>query len=146
MTELATTVASSNAKSEKTAQIESINLATLIEANAILTRQLEAKQKRIEYLEYVLEQRSRLTKAEFDPAKMERMKRLCYGVLLANPGVGFTYAEFEGAFENQQGFRSANTGQRLRDLYADGLAWRDGNPVKYYLKLKENREESPELK
>ena len=121
------------------------SIANLIEANAILTRQLEAKSKRIEYLEYVLEQKSRMTKTDFNPQAMERMKRLCYEVLLANPGRGYTYAEFEDAFENQQGFRSANTGQRLRDLYADGLAWRDGTPVKYYLKLKEDTG-SPELK
>jgi len=108
----------------------------LIEANAILVKQCEAKQKRIEYLEYVLEQRSRVTKAEYKPEQLERMKKLCYQVLLANPGVGFTYLEFAEAFEDMHGFKTVTTDRRLRELYAEGLAWRDGDPVKYYLKLK----------
>lgn len=118
---------------------ETVNpsIVSLIEANASLVKQCEAKDKRIRYLEYVLEQRTRATKAEYDPEALARMEQLCYEVFLKHPGRGYTYEEFEDAFEEQNNFRSANTGQRLRDLRQNKKIWSDGDPVRFYLKLKE---------
>jgi hypothetical protein len=106
---------------------------------------LEAKDKRIRQLEYVLEQRYRETKRQFDPDKLEEMKGKVYQIFLANPGVGFTYEEAEDDFERTYGFRSANVGQRMRDLRQEDKLWSTEETiecstkkkVRFYLKLAE---------
>jgi hypothetical protein len=118
---------------------DSVNLVTLIEANAVLTRQLEAKQRRIEHLEYILEQRLRETKRQFNPELIDEMKSKVYRIFLANVGRGFTYEEAESEFEAMFGFHSANVGQRIRDLRQERKLWSDDKDgkVRFFLKLVE---------
>jgi hypothetical protein len=119
----------------------STSIVTLIEANAALTRQLEAKQKRIDFLEFVLQQRAQETQKSFNPAAMGVMCQKCYTVFLEHSGVGYTYEEFNDAFKDRWQFESAHLPQRLRDLRQMNLIWstdHDGStPVTFYLKLKE---------
>lgn len=112
----------------------------LIEANAILSRQLEAKEKRIRTLEFLLEQRFRETKRQYDPEHVEEMKDRVYRLFLDRAGVSFTYEEAEAEFQHVYGFRSANVPQRLRDLRKEGKLWSADNEsgkVRFYLKLAE---------
>jgi len=116
---------------------------TLIEANAILAKQLEAKEKRIRYLEFILEQRYQATKKKYNPEKIAAMCRRCYEVFLDAPaGTGFTETEFLDAFFRKWQFKSAHLPQRLRDLVKPpySLLWRakdDEGNVRFYLKLEE---------
>jgi len=59
------------------------SLVTTIETNAYLVRQLEAKQKRIDHLEFVLEQRGRETKRQYNPEQNDEMKEKVYKIFLA---------------------------------------------------------------
>lgn len=117
--------------------MSSQSLVNLIEANAVLTHQLEAKDKRIRQLEFILDQRVRETKRMYDPSHIEQMKDRVYRLFLACPGLGFTYEEAEDEFEAIYGFRSANVGQRMRDLRQDGKLWSsdENGKVRFYLKL-----------
>ena len=119
-----------------------LSLAGSIETNAYLVRQLEAKEKRIRQLEFILEQRYRETKRQFDPAKLEEMKAKVYQLFLASPGVGFTYEEAEEEFERMYGFKSANVGQRCRDLRQEGKLWSsdEEGKVRFYLRLATEKE------
>ncbi len=122
------------------------HLTSLIEANAMLTQQLEAQRKRIqfletrnEYLEFILEQRIEKTTEQFNPKDHDAMYNRVYSVFLKRPGQGLTYEMIEEQFEKDFRFHSANTGQRVRDLRRDGKVWssdKDGK-VKFYLKLVE---------
>lgn len=119
--------------------VENPTLVQLIEVNFMQARQIEAQRKRIEHLEFVLEQRVRATKNEFHPERMEKMCRLAYEVFLANAGVGFTYDEFPLAFRELHGWCNEHLPQRIRDLRQQGLVWSDeqSSPKRFYLKLKE---------
>ncbi len=111
---------------------------SLIETNVLQARQLEAKQKRIEHLEYILEQRVRATKNEFNPDSVNHMCKLVYEVFLAHPGVGYTYDEFAFAFKEHHGWANVHLPQRIRDLRQMDLVWSDEtvSPKRFYLKLK----------
>jgi hypothetical protein len=119
--------------------LENPTIVNLIESNARLTRQLEAKQKRVEYLEMVLQQRQIETKRAFDPSKINEMVNKVYLLWLeGEPGVGFTYEEAEEEFYQKWRFKSSNVGQRMRDLRQDGKLWSkevDGK-VTFFLTLK----------
>jgi hypothetical protein len=114
---------------------------TLVEANAMLVKQLEAKDKRIRYLEFILEQRYQATVKKYDPEKIAEMCRRCYEVFLDAPaGTGYTTTEFLTAFKNKWRFQSAHLPQRLRDLVKQQKLWRakdDKGNVRFYLKLEE---------
>jgi hypothetical protein len=114
-------------------------ITTLIETNALQAKQIEAQRRRIERLEYILEQRVRATKNSFDPDKVNKMCRLVYEVFLANPGIGFTYDEFPTAFKDLHGWSNEHLPQRIRDCRQMGLVWSDetSDPKRFYLKLKE---------
>lgn len=118
-----------------------LSLAGSIETNAYLVRQLEAKEKRIQHLEFVLEQRVRETKRMYDPKHIDEMKDKVYRLFLACPALGFTYEEAEQEFQTAYGFRSANVGQRMRDLRQEGKLWSsdEEGKVKFYLKLAETK-------
>ncbi len=112
---------------------------SLVECNSILTQQLGAKQKRIEYLEMVLNQRHIETRRAFDPKKIEQSIEKVYLLWLeASPGTGFTYEEAEQEFFEKWRYHSASVPQRMRDLRQEGRLWsRDENgKVTFYLKLK----------
>lgn len=109
---------------------------TLIESNAALVKQLEAKDKRIRFLEYILEQRFRETKSQFDPKQVEEMKGKVYALFLSTPSISFSYEEAEAEFQAVYGFRSANVGQRLRDLRQEGKLWSDEQEGKVRFRLK----------
>jgi hypothetical protein len=111
---------------------------SLIEGQALLVRQLEAKQKRIDHLEFILEQRVRATKNEFNPDSINAMCQKVYAVFQANPGIGFTYDEFPVAFKDYHGWANEHLPQRIRDLRQAGLVWSDeeSTPKRFYLKLK----------
>ncbi len=114
-------------------------LTTLIEANAMLTHQLEAKEKRIQHLEYIIEQRSRETKRQYDPKNFDEMKAKVYKIFRENSGVGFTYEEAQKEFKEMFKFDSSNVPQRIRDLRQEGKLWSDDSEgkVRFYLKLVE---------
>ena len=116
---------------------------SLIETNALLSRQLEAKQKRIEYLEMILQQRHIETRRSFNPDKIEEMVEKVYLLWLeATPGTGFNYEEAQEEFYQRYRFRSACVPQRMRDLRKEGRLWSkesdDSGKVTFYLTLKEN--------
>jgi hypothetical protein len=121
-----------------------LSLAGSIETNAYLVRQLEAKDKQIRHLNFILEQRYRETKRQFDPSKLEEMKGKVYQIFLASPGVGFTYEEAEEEFERMYGFKSANVGQRMRDLRQEKppKLWSsdEEGKVRFYLRLATEKE------
>ena len=124
------------------------SLVTTIETNAYLVRQLEAKQKRIDQLEFILEQRYRETKRQFDPGKLEEMKGKVYEIFRANPGIGFSYEEAEEEFERLFKFHSSNVGQRIRDLRQEDKLWScpdEKGKVRFYLKLAEIKMEEGRL-
>ena len=113
-------------------------VASLIEANGFLVKQLAAKEKRIQILEFVLAQRTRETQAKFNPKDHDLMYNRVYQVFLDRAGVGLSYEDVEAAFEEDFRFHSANTGQRVRDLFRDGLVWKaedEKGKMRYYLKL-----------
>ena len=113
-------------------------LASLIEGNALLVKQLTAKEKRIQFLEFILQQRTAATVAKFNPKDHDAMYNRVYQVFLARPSVGLSYEDVEEAFEEDYRFHSANTGQRVRDLFRDGLVWKaedEKGRMRYYLKL-----------
>jgi hypothetical protein len=117
-----------------------VNVKTLIESNAILARQLEAKQNRINYLEMVLQQRHIETRKAFDPTKINEMINKVYLLWLeAEPGTGFTYEEAEEEFYHKWQYRSACVGQRMRDLRQQGKLWSKeiDDKVTFFLTLKE---------
>ena len=124
----------------ETVTINPKNLEILVNTNGALTRQLEAQRKRIEFLEMVLAQRFSLTVRTWDPAKTDEMKRKVELLWVeGTPGLGMTYEEAEDEFFVKWRFRSANVGQRIRDLRQEGKLWSkevDGK-VTFYLKLKE---------
>jgi hypothetical protein len=95
---------------------ETVSLKSLIEANAQLKKQLEAANRRIEWLEFILEQRVRETKSQYDPGHIEEMKDKVYKMFLANPGVFFSYVEANNEFKDMYGFESADIGRRIRSL------------------------------
>ena len=106
--------------------------ATLIESQSLLVKQLEAKDKqleaqkrRIEFLEFVLEQRGRETVKRFDPKQVELMVGKVYQVFLENPGRGLTYDEVGEEFERLWRFHSEHLPQRVRDLRKTGKVWSD---------------------
>jgi len=107
-----------------------------IETNAYLVRQLQAKERRIQQLEFILEQRYRETKRQFDSDKIDEMKSKVYQIFLANQGIGFTYEEAEDEFERMFGYRSANVGQRMRDLRQEGKLWSTEEQIEYSTKKK----------
>lgn len=114
-------------------------IVSLIETNFALTKQLEAKQKRIDHLEFVLEQRHIETRRAFDPDKIDEMKNKVYLLWLDGvSGVGFNYEEAEEEFYQKWRFRSACVGQRIRDLRQEGKLWSQevNGKVTFYLKLK----------
>lgn len=122
------------------------NESMLIEANATLTKQLQAKEKRIRYLEFILEQRAEITRKKWNPRNVAEMLEKVYRVFVLNPGVGFTYEEAEREFQSVWHFHSAFVGPRMRDLFREGKLWRgrDENgkgKVRYYLKLDEKKGE-----
>lgn len=112
----------------------------LIETNALLVKQVEAQRKRIEYLEFVLAQRAAATRRKWNPEKTEEMKDKVRKIFVDNPSVGFTYEEVNAEFFSVYGFRSANVGQRVRDLFKEGVLWKsedEKGKMRYYLKLEE---------
>ena len=114
---------------------------SLIESNALLTQQLGAKQKRIDYLEMVLNQRHIETRRVFDPRKIEQAVEKVYLLWLeAPPGTGFTYEEAEQEFFEKWRYRSASVPQRMRDLRQEGRLWskEENGKVTFFLKLKGN--------
>ena len=116
---------------------------SLIESNALLARQNEAKQKRIEYLEMVLQQRHIETRRAFDPDKVNEMIERVYLLWLESPpGTGFTYEEAQEEFFQKWRFRSSCVPQRIRDLRQQGRLWSKEDPntkkVTFYLTLKGN--------
>lgn len=114
-------------------------LVSLIESNAMLTRQLEAKQRRIEHLEMVLNQRHIETRHAFDKDKIDQMIEKVYLLWLESPpGTGFTYEEAEQEFFEKWRFKSACVPQRMRDLRQEGRLWSQevNGKVTFYLKLK----------
>lgn len=118
------------------------SLVITIETNAYLVRQLEAKQKRIDHLEFILEQRYRETKRQYDPEKFGEMKRKIYeGIFLNNPGIGFTYEEIATEFNRLYKFESEFLGPRLRELRKENKIWSDDSDgtkkVRFYLKVAE---------
>lgn len=111
----------------------------LIEANAMLVQQLNAKEKRIQHLQMVLEQRHIETRRTFDPEKIGQMVEKVYMLWLeASPGTGFTYEEAEQEFYDKWRFKSACVPQRMRDLRQEGRLWskEENGKVTFYLKLK----------
>jgi hypothetical protein len=120
------------------------NIAELIGANALLVQQLNAKQRRIEHLEMVLQQRQIETKRAFDPDKINEMIEKVYLLWLeAPPGTGFTYEEAQEEFFQKWRFRSSCVPQRMRDLRQQGRLWSKEDPsppnkVTFYLVLKDN--------
>jgi len=129
--------------------VETIDWKALIEGQAILTRQLEAKQKRIDFLEKrcvdleaVLQQRQLETRKAFNADKIDEMKNKVYMLWLnGEPGLGLNYEEAAEEFYQKYRFRSACVPQRLRDLRQDGLLWsKDVNEkTTFFLKLKEQQ-------
>ena len=114
---------------------------SLIESNAMLAQQLGAKQRRIDHLEMVLQQRHIETRRAFDPDKINALIEKAYLLWLeASPGTGFTYEEAQEEFYQKFRFRSANVGQRMRDLRQEGRLWSkedvDTKKVTFYLVLK----------
>jgi len=121
-------------------------LASSMETIASLSRQLEAKQKRIDHLEMVLQQRQIETRRTFNPDKIDEMKNKVYMLWLdAEPGTGFTYEEATEEFFYKYHFRSANVGQRIRDLRQEGKLWskdvahKGEDKVTFFLTLKEQK-------
>lgn len=117
---------------------------SLIEGNAILVKQLEAKQKRIEHLEMVLYQRHEETKKAFNPDKINEMIERVYTLWLeAPPGTGFTYEEAQEEFYQRWRFRSSCVPQRMRDLRQQDRLWSKEDPenkkVTFYLTLKKEQ-------
>lgn len=113
-------------------------MATLIESQKLLVEQLKAKDRRISYLEFVLEQRGHETLKRFDPKMVEQMYGKVYQVFLENPGRGLTYEEVGEEFERLWHFHTEHTQQRVRDLFRDKKVWRDHDEkgtVRYYLTL-----------
>lgn len=114
---------------------------SLIESNALLAGQLNAKQKRIEHLEMVLNQRHIETRRAFDPDKINEMIEKVYLLWLeAAPGTGFTYEEAQEEFFQKFRFRSSCVPQRIRDLRQQNRLWSKEDPdsgkVTFYLTLK----------
>lgn len=115
-------------------------IVSLIETNSMLTMQLGAKQKRIEHLEFILEQRHIETRRSFDPDKIDEMKNKVYLLWLDGiPGIGFNYEEAQEEFYQKYRFRSACVPQRIRDLRQEGKLWSQevAGKVTFYMKLKE---------
>lgn len=112
-------------------------ITSLIETNVMQAKRIEAQCKRIEHLEFVLEQRVRATKNAFNPDSVNKMCQKVYAVFLANPGVGFTYDEFPAAFKELHGWSNEHLCQRIRDIRQMALVWSDetSSPKKFYLKL-----------
>jgi hypothetical protein len=114
---------------------------SLIESSAILTQQLNAKQKRIDHLEMILQQRHIETRRAFDPDKINEMIERVYLLWLeASPGTGFTYEEAQEEFYQKWRFRSSCVPQRMRDLRQQRRLWSKEDPeskkVMFYLTLK----------
>ena len=128
-------------------------MAILIKSQSLLVnqldvkdKQLEAQRRRIEFLEFVLEQRGRETLKQFDPKQTEQMYGKVYQVFLENPGRGLTYEEVGEEFERLWHFHTEHTQQRVRDLFRDGKVWRDhdeSGAVQYYLTLVKSIVENP---
>jgi hypothetical protein len=117
---------------------------SLIESNALLASQLNAKQKRIDYLEMVLQQRHIETRKAFNPDKINEMIEKVYLLWLeASPGTGFTYEEAQEEFYQKFRFRSSCVPQRMRDLRQQGRLWSKEDPdtkkVTFFLTLKGER-------
>jgi pimeloyl-CoA synthetase len=125
------------------------NVKTLIEGQAILVRQLEAKQKRIDFLETrveqleeIIRQKQEETRKTFNIDKIDEMKNKVYLLWLeAEPGVGYNYEQAQEEFYHKYHFRSACVPQRMRDLRQEGKLWsKDVNEkVTFFLTLKEVR-------
>jgi hypothetical protein len=121
-------------------------IADLIGSNAALAQQLNAKQKRIDHLEMVLQQRHIETRRAFDPDKINEMIEKVYLLWLeASPGTGFTYEEAQEEFYQKWRFRSSCVPQRMRDLRKEGRLWSKEDPsnsdkVTFYLTLKGNNQ------
>jgi hypothetical protein len=119
--------------------LEDPTLVGLIQSNALLVSQLTAKQKRIDYLEMVLQQRHIETRRAFDPDKIDEMKNKVYLLWLeTKPGTGFNYEEAQEEFYQKWRFRSSCVPQRMRDLRQEGKLWSrevDGK-VTFFLVLK----------
>ncbi len=113
------------------------SMATLIESQSLMIKQLEAKDKRIRFLEFILEQRGRETLKRFDPKQVELMVGKVYQVFLENPGRGLSYDEVGEEFKRLWHFHSEHIPQRVRDLRKAGKVWSDDSSgvVRFYLTL-----------
>lgn len=123
------------------------NFNVLLETNLNLTIQLrekdlviQAKDRKIQHLNFLLEQRVEATKKAYNPAQIAEMCRKCYEVFLDSeltpPGLGYTETDFLVAFEQKWHFKSAHLPQRLRDLVKDGYLWRDNRSKDVVFRLK----------
>lgn len=103
---------------------------------------LEAKDRRIKHLEFLLGQRTRETLKRYDQIKprLDRMKGRVLQVFLEHPGEGLSYPDVNDLFKQKYRFESAHIPQRVRDLFAEGKVWKspdDEGTMRYYLKLDE---------
>ncbi len=110
--------------------------------NAYLVKQLEAKDKKIKHLEFLLEQRSEETENTFreDQKKINRCEDDVKEFFIRNPGVGFTYLEARHDFKALFNYEQINIDRRMRQLAVDGFLWKsdkEDGQIRYYLKLEE---------
>lgn len=115
------------------------NVAEEMGTIALLAKQLEAKDKRIKYLEMVLEQRVILTEGSLN-GRVIQSEDEALTLFRENPGVGFTYDDAREAFKNRFRYLPKQLDRRMRQLRQDCFLWSNvnekGDPV-YYLKLEE---------
>jgi hypothetical protein len=110
-------------------------------------QQLEMKQKRVEYLEFVLAERMKATRNRYAELKpyFETLQKEVLKIFLELPAAGLTYQEIYQEFHQKYpNVNTVNLLRRIRELVEQKKLWTSPDPVsgkiRFYLKLDKTEE------